>query len=302
MKLLILGHYAHDVLHDRAGGEHTVRGGMHRLIERLSNLASHQDRIIPVFGVQAQEHPGLAQELRSLPNVDASGIYAMESPTHRVHYYEQDNGTRVTCVRQTADPIPFERIRKHLDADGVLINMMSGMDLRLDTLDEIRMAIRGSGAKLHLDFHNLTTGIGQNGERVRRPLPAWRRWAFMVDIVQMNSEEIAGLASEPMPEAMTVGHLLTLSVKGVVVTRGPGGATLYTSEHKRTIRKDVAAPAAPPRDGPGSGDRFGAAFFVHYCSTADAAAALEHAAAAMASTPDLPATPGETAAGERNGN
>lgn len=302
MKFLILGHYALDVLHDRAGGERTVQGGMHRLIERLSTLASHQDRITPVFGVQAREHPGVVQELRSLPNVDTGGIYAMETPTHRVHYYEQDNGIRVACVRQTADPIPFERIRKHLDADGVLINMMSGMDVRLETIDEIRMAIRGGGAKLHLDFHNLTTGVGQNGERIRRPLPAWRRWAFMVDIVQMNSEEIAGLASEAMAEEVTVGHLLTLSVKGVLVTRGAGGATLYTSEHKHTMRKDVPAPAAPVRTGPGSGDRFGAAFFLHYCKMADAAAALEFAAAAMGNTPDSPGIPGEKVEGARNGN
>ncbi len=302
MKLLILGHFAHDVLHDSEGGEHSVCGGMHRLIERLSNLASHQDRIVPVFGIQAQEHPGVVQELRSMPNVDTGGIYAMETPTHRVHYYEQDNGTRVACVRQAADPIPFDRIKKYLDADGVLINMMSGMDLRLETLDEIRMALRGGGAKLHLDFHNLTTGMGQNGERIRRPLPTWRRWAFMVDIVQMNSEEIAGLASEPMPEEMTVGHLLTLSVKGVLVTRGAGGATLYTSEHKHSVRKDVPAPAAPPEDRPGSGDRFGAGFFLHYCKTTDAAAALEFAAAAMGNTSDSPAIQGEKAAGVRNGN
>ncbi len=301
MKFLILGHYAHDVMHDPGGGERTVRGGMHRLIERLSVLAPHQDRIIPVFGVQAREHPGIVQELRSLPNVDAGGIYPMDSPTHRVHYYEQDDGTRVTCVRQTAEPIPFERIKKYLDADGILINMMSGTDLRLETLDEIRMAIRGDGAKLHIDFHNLTTGIGQNGERIRRPLPAWRRWAFMVDTVQMNSEEIAGLASEPVPEEVTVGHLLTLSVKSVLVTRGAGGATLYMSEHKHTTRKDVPALGTPSRSGPGSGDRFGAAFFLHYCRTADAPDALEFAAA-VAGAPDSPGTPGETEEGARDGN
>ncbi len=88
MKFLIIGHYAHDVLHDRRGDERILRGGLHRLIERLSALASHQDRIIPVFGVQSGEHPAVVQELKSLPNVDAGGVYAMETPSHRVHYYE----------------------------------------------------------------------------------------------------------------------------------------------------------------------------------------------------------------------
>jgi sugar/nucleoside kinase (ribokinase family) len=281
MKFLILGHYSYDVLHDSEGAERQTRGGMHQVIERLAGLASRQDRIIPVLGVQSAEHAAIIQELKALPNVDSSGIYPMETPCHRVHYYPQANGTRVACVREMADPIPFERIRKFLDADGVLINMMSGTDLRLETLDEIRMAIRETGTKLHLDFHNLTLGIGPNGERMRRPVPEWRRWAFMADTLQMNEEEIGGLTLERMSEQQTVGHILTLGVKGVVVTRGAMGATLFVSEHKQVIRKDGATPAAPGESGPGSGDRFGAAFFLQYCTTGDLGKSLEFAVAAM---------------------
>lgn len=288
MKFLILGHYAYDVLHDRSGEERILRGGLHRVIGRLSALASPQDRIIPVFGVQSGEHAAVVQELKSLPGVDAGGIYAMETPSHRVHYYEQEDGMRVACVRDVADPIPFERIRKFLDADGVLINMMSGTDIRLETLDEIRMATRGSGTRLHLDLHNLTMGVGQNGERFRRPVSAWRRWAFMVDTLQMNSEEIAGLAAEPMTEEVTVGHLLTLSVRAVVVTRGAGGASLYTSEHKHSVRKDVPASGGVANTGPGRGDLFGAAFFLHCCRTGDHGASLDFAVASMAGVPAFP--------------
>ncbi len=299
MKFLILGHYAYDVLHDRGGDERLLRGGMHRLIERLSALASPGDRIIPVFGLGSAELPAVVQELKSLPNVDTGAIYAMETPSHRVHYYEQDSGTRVACVPHPADPIPFDRLRKVLDVDGVLINMMSGIDLRLETLDEIRMTIRGSGTKLHLDLHNLTMGIGGNGERFRRPVPAWRRWAFMVDTLQLNGEEIAGLTAEPMAEEVTVGHLLTLSVKGVVVTRGAEGATLYTSQHKHTVRKDVPAPGTAADPGPGSGDLFGGAFFLQYCRTGDHGAALDFAVASMVGP--LPARAASPQNGVRNG-
>jgi hypothetical protein len=284
MKFLVLGHYSYDVLHDSEGAERQERGGLHRVIERLAGLASRQDRIIPVFGVQSADHAEVTQELKTLPNVDVSGVYAMETPCHRVHYYPQANNTRVACVREMADPIPFDRIRKLLDVDGVLINMMSGTDLRLETLDEIRMAIRGAATKLHLDFHNLTLGVGPNGERLRRPVPEWRRWAFMADTLQMNEEEIAGLTLERMSEQQTVGHLLTLGVKGVVVTRGAMGATLFASEHKHVVRKDVPAPAAGGEPGPGSGDRFGAGFFLQYCTTGDLGTSLEFAVAAMTET------------------
>jgi hypothetical protein len=282
MKLLLLGHYALDVVHGVDGSERLQRGGLHRVIERLSAMASRQDRIIPVFGAQTAECPDIIRELALLPNVDTGGIYAMETPSHRVHYYEQQGNTRVECVKELAAPIPFERIKKYLDADGVLINMMSGADLRLETLDEIRMTVRGTGAKLHLDMHNLTTGVGAEGTRMRRPVPLWRRWAFMVDTLQMNEEEIAGLTAEQMSEQQTVGHLLTLGVKAVLVTRGAAGASLYTSEHRHVVRKDVPALELTARQGPGSGDLFGAAFFLRYCASGDPGAALEYAIKATA--------------------
>jgi len=282
MKLLLLGHYASDVVHGADGSERLRRGGLHRVIERLSALASRQDRITPVFAAGSAEYPDIIQELAAFSNVDTGGIYAVDMPSPRVHYYEQQDGVRVECVKELAAPIPFERIRKYLDVDGVLINMMSGADLRLETLDEIRMIVRGAGTKLHLDMHNLTTGVGAKGERMRRPVPLWRRWAFMVDTVQMNEEEIAGLTGEQMAEQQTIGHLLTLSVKAVLVTRGAGGASLYTSEHKHVVRKDVPAPELTGTQEPGSGDLFGAAFFLRFCAAGDPAAALEYAVATAA--------------------
>jgi len=280
MKFLLIGHYAFDVLHDN-GTERQQRGGMHQAIAFLAGLASRQDRIVPVFPLQGEELPAVVQDLKEMTNVDVGGIYGMETPSHRVHYFPQPDGTRVACVREMAEPIPFERIRKFLDADGVLINMMSGTDLRLETMDEIRMAIRGTGTRLHLDFHNLTMGVGSDGVRVRRPVTAWRRWAFMVDTLQLNEEEIAGLSAERMPERQTVGHLLTLGVKGVVVTRAARGATLYTSEHKQIVQKDVAAPQAAADPGIGGGDRFGAAFLLRYCATGSPVEAVEFAVSAM---------------------
>lgn len=298
MKFLILGHYSCDVLHDRGGGERLLRGGLHRVIERFSALVSRQDRIIPLFGVHGAEFPAVIQEMKSLPNVETGGIYAMQTPSHRVHYYEQDNGTRVACVGEMAEPIPFDRIRKYLDVDGVLLNMMSGTDIRLETLDEIRMGIRSTGAKLHLDVHNLTLGVGPGGERFRRPVPEWRRWAFMVDVLQMNEEEIAGLAAEPMAEEVTVGHLFTLGVKTIVVTRGAGGASSYVSEHKHVIRKDLPAPAVAGDSGPGRGDLLGAAFFLRYCASGDPASSLGFALASLAGSPPGPPVSqrGETSA------
>jgi hypothetical protein len=232
--------------------------------------------------VHSAEHQTVVETLHQLTNVETAGIYAMDSPTHRVHYYPGSKGAYVVCVKEMAPPIPYDRIKKFLDVDGILLNMISGNDLRLETLDEIRMTVRGTPTKLHFDFHNLTLGIDEDNQRVRRPVVEWRRWAFMMDTVQLNEEEVAGLAMESRTEQQTAGHLLTLSVKGVLVTRGAGGASLYHNEHKKVLRKDFPAPTSDSGIRVGAGDMFGAAFLWQYCKTGDLFAAAEGAVLAAA--------------------
>jgi sugar/nucleoside kinase (ribokinase family) len=278
MKILVIGHCSYDIVHRADGSETETPGGILRALRMLASVVSRQDRVAPVFGVNRKEHQQLLERLREYPVIDPSGIYPLDSPTHRVHYYEQKAGNRVVCVKDFAPSIPFDRIRKFLDVDGVLVNMISGVDITLQTMDEIRMAVRGDGVRVHLDLHNLTLGVGKDHERVRRPVTEWRRWAFMIDTVQANEEEIGGLTIEPLTELQTAGHLLTLGVKGLIVTRGGKGATLYLNEHKKVIRKDVPAVEwESAADVTVSGDVFGAAFFAQYLRTKDLLASVEWA-------------------------
>ena len=100
----------------------------------------------------------------------------------------------------------------------------------------------------------------------------------MTDTVQLNEEEIAGLTLESSTEQQTVGHMLTLGVQGLVVTRGARGASLFYNEHKKVIRKDVAGQSVERSpDATGCGDVFGAAFHLHYVRTHDLLASTEFA-------------------------
>jgi sugar/nucleoside kinase (ribokinase family) len=278
MKLLIVGHFCLDVIHPAEGPEVQSYGGIYYTLATLAALAGTNDTIIPVFGVGRNDYPPLIEHLSRFTNVDTSGIFSFDGPTNTVHLYYKNKGTRVECSKNIARPISFERIRRYLSADGVLINMVSGFDLTLETVDQIRLAIRSHDVVLHLDYHSLTLGIGGSFERFRRPLPDWRRWAFMVDTVQLNEEEIGGLTLEHQSEPETAGHLLTLSVKGVVVTRGDQGATVYYNDHKRLERKDIPGIHVDEvRDATGCGDVFGAAFHHSYVKTRDMMASAQAA-------------------------
>lgn len=279
MKLLVIGHYSIDVVHGPDGVETERPGGIITPVKVLSSLVGEGDQVIPVFGVHKNEYRTLVDQLDSIPNVDTAGIFRTEEATHRVMYFTKDDATTVACTKRIAPPIPFERIRKHLNgADGILVNMMSGFDITLETLDHIRMEVRSRSVPVHFDYHNLTLGVNGSDERFRRPLPDWRRWAFMTESVQLNEEEMAGLTLEKLTEDQTVGHFLTLGIKALVLTRGAKGLTLFFSEHKKVHRHDVPPETVIDGDATGCGDVFGAGFLFHNITSKDLAASANRAA------------------------
>ncbi len=283
MKLIVLGHLCIDCAHPAAGEPRNRWGGIANAVAAVAALAGAGETVLPVCGVGAADEKDFLAWLGRFPAVDPSGVYAFKGPTNRIDIYEKEKGHRVACAGEIAPPIPFEKIRKFLSSDGILINMVSGKDIALDTLDQIRMEIRARETPLHLDYHNLTTEVGPGRERIRTPLAEWRRWAFMLTTVQMSEEESAGLTVDRLDEKQLTGHFLTLGLKGVLITRGSRGATLFENEHKKVVRRDIAG---IPSDGAGGreglGDVFGAAFLYRYVTTSDLAASADFANATAA--------------------
>ncbi len=277
MKFLVVGHFAIDVFHAEA--DRAQFGGVFNSVATLSSVVKSPDTIIPVFGVHRDHFPEVMEALEKLDHVDPSAVFQSDEPTNMVHFMA---GTGTVCSPTIMQPIPFAAMKKFVGANAILINMTSGSDITLETMDHIRLEARGSGAIL-FDFHNLTLGINEKRERTRQPLDTWRRWAFMNDIVQLNEAEIGGLAVEKLTEEQTVGHLMTLGVKHVVVTRGKNGVTVYTSEHKHVHRNDIPGiPGVVSEHVVGSGDAFGAAMLAKYAETRDALQSATFANAAAA--------------------
>ena len=156
--------------------------------------------------------------------------------------------------------------------------MASGFDITLETLDFVRMHVRDQRIPLHFDFHSLTLGIDRDHTRFRRPLTDWRRWCFMMDSVQLNEDEAAGLGSERYDEPTLINHLMPLMVNALLITRGERGASLIRQEHKRFDRHDIeGVQAEAPLDTTGCGDVFGAAFVYRYVESRDYVKAAEFA-------------------------
>ena len=279
MKFLLLGHFCIDLHHLQDGTEQVRFGGIYHALAAMSSLMEKGDTAVPVFGLGISDYDEVLDKLSGLPCVLTEGIFKLPGATNRVHFYASQDHPPVECSKDIAPPIPYDKIRRYLSVDGVLVNMESGMDVTLETLDHIRMAIRSHNISLHFDYHNLTLGIGEEHRRYRRPVGEWRRWAFMTDTVQLNEEEIAGLTPDHLSEEQAVAHLLTVGTKGVVITRGAGGASAFLNEHKHVVRTDIPGISVNGGkvDTTGCGDFFGAAFHYHYTKTSDLQRSAEFA-------------------------
>lgn len=275
MKITVIGHLCLDVIRHPDESETQSYGGIFFPVATLANLLGPKDTVAPVFGVGRSDYDAFIERLKAYPNVDSSGIFTFSGPTNQVRLVYATTSERTECSRHISEPITLKRIRQHLDADMLLVNMISGFDVTLETLDEIRMDLREVGAPIYLDVHSLTLGIRDDFTRYHRPLELWRRWFFMIHAAQMNEEEAASLTAEKLDEAALANHTLALNTGTLLITRGERGCTAFIDERKHMRRLDVPGIRIEGAGDPtGCGDVFGAAYCAEYVKTKDIASSV----------------------------
>ena len=283
MKILILGHLCIDTFTNRGeqkpdnSDENGRWGGIFFSLATMANLAD-EAKIFPIFGVGTKEYERFLKRLERYKNIDPSGIYRLPGSTNHVYLEYAAGEKRIECSKSIAPPIPHQRIEPYLPADLILVNMISGFDLTLETLTTLRMLTQTNQTLVHLDIHSLTLGIDGQFRRFHRPLETWRRWCYLADTVQMNEEEAKALPLEYLQEDDLAKQILSLGLRGLLITRGARGTTAWGQEHKKILRKDIpAVKVEHPSDSTGCGDVFAAAFCYNFAQSHNVTAAAESA-------------------------
>jgi len=254
-------------------------GGLLYTLLTLTHLFEGRARILPVANVGEDALADVGAAL-DLPAIDLSALQKVPAPNNHVYLTYSGPEARDEVLRGLVPPVDLAHCLAARDADWFLVNLTSGRDIELETLESFRSHYRGI---LQLDVHSLTLGFAPGGRRVLRRPARWERWLACADWVQMNATE-AELLGGGEAAARFASRVLDLGPRGALVTLGPRGCVAVWRQDgvERHVELDAAHHPDPPFP-TGCGDVFGASFAYACISGLDVAAAVE-LANAIAST------------------
>lgn len=215
---------------------------------------------VPILGVGADALDRVRADLAARGVSDA-GLVRTEDVNNKVRLAYAPDGRRRETLTGGVGPLPWEALAPwppRLDAWHW--NLISGMEVERETFARVKAA----GRPVYLDLHSLCLDHGRHGHRRFRRPPEWEAWVEGVGWLQLNADEAGLLARarpeplEPDAEAALAERIHDLGVRGVLVTRGAGGARWYAADGTR--REAPAEAVERAVDPTGCGDVFGAAW------------------------------------------
>lgn len=290
MNFVVIGEPCVDLIHKVDGNITRSYGGILYSLIALAVLGK-KDIVYPVMNVGVDEANNILKLLASYPNIRTDGINIVNHDTRKVNlYYNMYNSGKAARFERSTEPtytIKYEAIEKFLKvADSILVNMISGVDITLETFQKMRNVF---GGYIHIDVHNLVMKTNPDGTRQHTYLEQWREWCKLPDTVQMNEFEVISLSRTIKNEYKIVEEILINSkgnTKGVVITRGKMGATGYRRILKKfgsekffdIERHDIESPQVDNFiDSTGCGDVFASAFTFDFSKSRDFLKALHYA-------------------------
>jgi len=256
MKLLVIGNTVVDTI-DFNGEIATKPGGIFYAVTALNNFKEKQDKISLITAVDKKYYFLFEEEYEKLDerifeNVESVPKVWLKVEKHSERHEKYEN------INQN---LSF-KIKDLNLYDGILINMITGFDINLQQLKEIRKNYKGI---IYFDVHTFSRGLDEDFKRKFRVIPGFNEWAENLDIVQVNKNELLTL-SEKKNEEEIIEEVLDYGIKFLNVTLEEKGAKILFKEDD--IVKSIYQPAIEVdiNNKIGCGDVFGAVFFYSYIS------------------------------------
>ncbi len=284
MKFGVIGEPCIDFIH-RGGKTSKSLGGVLYSVVSLAVIAD-KDEVYPIMNLGSDEYDNIVSFLKGFPNIKTEYINKAEHKTRVVKLFYKGMDVEFECPEtgkpKTYDreessteptlPIEYAQIEPVLTKlDGLLINMVSGVDVTLDTLRGVRENFKGY---IHTDLHNIVMQTDAEGNRTQSAVADWEKWCAQSDTLQMNESEMNAMPGKKLSEYEFAETVLKTGDprrgKALVITRGKRGVSLFRKVEKKSMGETYSEidktdlPAIESHnfaDSTGCGDVFSASFF-----------------------------------------
>lgn len=279
-RIALLGTINRDTIHTADGVTTESYGGLLYSILALAEIASEDSAIYPICNVGSDMESVVREKLAPYLHVKFDGIqFVSEKNPHCFLDYDAE-GHKQETLQNDVPQISFAQIEPFLDCDALCFNFITGRELALETAQQVRAQ---ATALLLMDVHSLTLGMDKNRRRFWRVPSQWEQWLGCVDVVQMNEQEGALLANEPLDDhgatrrfaERVLGH----GPSALMITRSSRGSEtlFYNGNSDVTIDRFDSVPAGEPCDETGCGDTFLMGFTWAFLQTGDRVRASQFA-------------------------
>ena len=227
MKLGIIGTFVWDVIYGRDVRQGPIEewGGVTYTLSGLDAALGDDWQIVPLIKVGFDLAERARAFMRTLRHVapDAA-LVEVPYPNNRVEIRYHTEARRSEWLTGGVPGWTWAGLQPLLrDLDALYINLLAGWEVDLETAQLIRQHFKGP---IYCDLHSLMLALQPDGLRTPRPLPNVREWCACFDLVQVNEDEMALLAPDPLALAATV---LDAGARCLVVTLGARGAVYFAA-------------------------------------------------------------------------
>jgi len=267
MNFLLIGHSVVDTIIDKDGTSVKPGGIFYTVVSLLSQINS-DDKIYLCSSIDKANEALFKDAYDRIENDFLNYVDSIPKVELVVHL----TGERKETYSQTAQNLllPEDGLNRF---DGILINMISGYDISLNQLKQLRKNYSGL---IYFDVHTFSRGVDKNLNRIFRRIADFNEWAECIDLLQTNESELLTL-SDKKEEAAIVDELFSYGIKQIIVTRAERGATVFFRE-KNSVKKNYKdALQTSVVNKVGCGDVFGAVYFFNYIKNKNVLLALDQA-------------------------